>query len=59
MNGRTVIAGNDRLLHRESIPHDVCVVDGTVAHLAIDGEYSGRIVISDELKEDAAQAIGR
>lgn len=57
VNGRTVIAGNDRLLHREQIPHDVCVVDGTVAHLAVDGEYSGRIIIADELKADAAAAI--
>jgi Cd2+/Zn2+-exporting ATPase len=57
VNGRVVIAGNDRLLHREEIPHDVCVVDGTVAHLAVDGEYSGRIMIADELREDAVQAI--
>lgn len=57
VNGRTVLTGNDRLLHREAIPHDVCVVDGTVAHLAVDGEYSGRILIADELKEDAADAI--
>ncbi|WP_242017984.1 heavy metal translocating P-type ATPase [Synechocystis sp. FACHB-383] len=57
VNGRAVLAGNDRLLHREAIPHDVCVVDGTVVHLAVDGEYSGRIIIADELKEDAVEAI--
>ncbi len=57
VEGRTVLAGNDRLLHRENIPHDVCTVDGTVAHIAVDGEYSGRIVIADELKPDAADAI--
>jgi Zn2+/Cd2+-exporting ATPase len=57
VNGRTVLAGNDRLLHREAIPHDVCVVEGTVAHLAVDGEYSGRIIIADELKDDAVEAI--
>lgn len=57
VGGRTVLTGNDRLLHREEIPHDVCTVDGTVAHLAIDGDYTGRIIIADELKEDAAEAI--
>ena len=57
VNGRTVLAGNDRLLHQEAIPHDVCVVDGTVAHLAVDGEYSGRILIADELRPDATEAI--
>ncbi|PZD71032.1 Zinc-transporting ATPase [Acaryochloris thomasi RCC1774] len=54
---RTVLAGNDRLLHRESIPHEVCTVEGTVTHLAVDGEYTGRIIIEDELKEDAVAAI--
>ncbi len=52
-----VLAGNDRLLHRENIPHDVCDVDGTVVHIAVDGEYKGRIMIADELKEDAVEAI--
>ncbi|HBK61806.1 MAG TPA: heavy metal translocating P-type ATPase, partial [Firmicutes bacterium] len=28
--GQSVLAGNDRLLHRENVPHDVCVTDGTV-----------------------------
>ena len=57
VDGRIVLAGNDRLLHRENIPHDVCKVDGTVAHLAVEGKYVGHIIIADELKEDAAQAI--
>ena len=57
VKGRTVLAGNDRLLHREGIPHDVCTVDGTVAHIAVDGEYSGRVIIADELKPDAKEAI--
>lgn len=57
VDGRTLLAGNDRLLHRENIPHDVCTVDDTVAHVAVDGTYSGRILIADELKEDATEAI--
>jgi Cd2+/Zn2+-exporting ATPase len=57
INGQVVMAGSDRLLHRENIAHDVCNVDGTVVHLAVDGKYAGRIIIADELKEDAAQAI--
>jgi len=57
VKNRMVLAGNDRLLHREDIDHDVCSVDGTVVHLAIDRVYAGRIIISDELKPDAIQAI--
>lgn len=57
INGRTVLAGNDRLLHQDNIPHEVCTVDGTVAHLVVDGEYTGRILIADQVREDAAAAL--
>jgi Zn2+/Cd2+-exporting ATPase len=54
---RTVIAGNDRLLHREKIEHDTCNVEGTVVHLAVDNDYAGYIAIADEIKDDAANSI--
>jgi len=57
VNGRVVMAGNDRLLHREGIEHEVCCVEGTVVHLVVDDLYAGYIVIADEVKEDAAEAV--
>jgi len=54
---KVVMAGSDRLLHQEAIAHDNCLVEGTVIHLAIDNIYAGYIVIADELKEDAREAI--
>lgn len=57
INGRKVMAGNDRLLHREGVVHQDGEVGGTVVHLVIDGEYAGHITISDEIKDDARQAI--
>lgn len=54
---RLVIAGNDRLLHRENIKHDACDVEGTVVHVAVDRVYAGYILIADELKDDAVEAI--
>ncbi len=57
VNNQIVLAGNDRLLHRENIPHDICNAEGTVVHLAVDNRYAGYILIADELKEDAVQAI--
>ena len=57
VENQIVIAGNDRLLHRENIEHDVCSVEGTVVHLAVDKIYAGRIIIADELKDDAVEAI--
>jgi Cd2+/Zn2+-exporting ATPase len=55
--GRRVIAGNDRLMHRENIPHSVCSHDSTVVHVSIDEKYAGYITMGDELKADADDAI--
>jgi Cd2+/Zn2+-exporting ATPase len=57
IEGKLVLAGNDRLMHRENITHDTCNVEGTVVHLAVDRIYAGYIIIADEIKEDAVQAI--
>jgi Cd2+/Zn2+-exporting ATPase len=57
IDGRTVLAGNDKLLHKENIEHSVCHVDGTVVHVSIDHIYAGYIIISDTLKDDAIDAI--
>ncbi|MBD2560317.1 MULTISPECIES: heavy metal translocating P-type ATPase [Nostoc] len=57
VENKVVIAGSDRLLHRENIAHDNCQLEGTVIHLAVDNIYAGYIVIADELKEDAKHAI--
>lgn len=56
---REVLAGNDRLMHLERIPHEVCDVGGTGVHVAVDGTFAGYIVISDELKPDAKEAVTR
>lgn len=57
VENRVVIAGSDRLLHRENITHDNYQLEGTVIHLAVDNIYAGYILIADELKEDARLAI--
>jgi Zn2+/Cd2+-exporting ATPase len=59
VNGQVLLAGNDPLLHRENIPHDLdlCEVDGTVVHVAVDNQHAGCLVISDELKFDAKTAV--
>ena len=57
IDGKTVLAGNDKLLHKESIVHPVCNVEGTVVHVALDTVYAGYIIISDTLKDDAIEAI--
>ena len=53
----TIMVGNDSLLHLESVDHQRCEFDSTVAHLVVDGEYAGYILIGDELKPDAESAV--
>lgn len=57
VDGKRVCAGNGRLMEQEGVAWRECHRAGTVVHVAIDGLYAGHIVISDEIKPDAAQAI--
>ena len=52
-----IIVGNDNLLHLQAIDHDKCDFDGTVAHIAVDGNYAGYLTIGDEIRPDAQRAI--
>ena len=57
VDGKTVAAGNDRLMNQLGIPFVPCRHAGTIVHLAIDGAYAGHIVISDDLKPESAAAV--
>ncbi len=57
INGHAVSAGNARLLDSEQIGHTTPITVGSVIHLAVDRQYAGNIVISDQIKEDASSAI--
>lgn len=57
VNGNLIVAGNDKLLHAEHIDHDLCNVEGTVIHVAVNSVYAGLIIISDELRDDAVKAV--
>ena len=57
--GQRVMAGNDRLLHLENVPHDVCVTDGTVVNVAKDGVLAGRIRMADQVKPGASDSVRR
>jgi Cd2+/Zn2+-exporting ATPase len=59
VDGRELLVGSDGLLHNTAIEHDLelCDADGSVVHIAVDGKHAGVLVIADELKSDAGQAI--
>ena len=55
--GRSVLVGNDTFLHYHDIAHLRCEFADTTAHVAVDGIYAGYIIIGDEVKPDAADAV--
>ena len=57
IDGKTVLAGNAKLMNRENIAYIPSDAIGTVIYLACDGKYAGYIVIEDEIKADAPAAI--
>ncbi|ADM71847.1 Cadmium, zinc and cobalt-transporting ATPase [Paenibacillus polymyxa E681] len=62
IDGRLVSAGNAKLMEREHVAFNAAqqagtLDEGTVVHVAVDGTYAGCILISDEVKTDAAQTV--
>ena len=57
VDGTEIFVGNDKLMDDIGVSWHPCHRVGTTVHVASEGEYLGHIVISDEVKEDAAQAV--
>lgn len=57
IDGKTVCAGNDKLMEECGVRWHPCHHVGTTVHVAVDGVYAGHLVISDEVKPDSADAI--
>ncbi len=57
IDGKQVLVGNKNLLENKNIKVTQVQEIGTIVYVAIDGKYSGYLLISDELKEDSKTAI--
>jgi Cd2+/Zn2+-exporting ATPase len=57
VKGKTILAGNSKLLKEENIAFEMNAETGTIVYLAVDGSFVGYIVISDEVKKDTPTAI--
>ncbi|MBQ7939866.1 MAG: cadmium-translocating P-type ATPase [Clostridia bacterium] len=57
VDGRDIYAGNPRLMEQSGASADPVTCGGTVVHLSAGPDYLGYIVISDGLKENAAEAL--
>ncbi|MFA6857381.1 MAG: heavy metal translocating P-type ATPase [Treponema sp.] len=60
LNGQNVLAGNMKLMESNNVTGFIPCSEndfGTIIHVAVDGVYAGHIVISDQTKADAAEAM--
>lgn len=57
VDGVEVAVGNAKLMKQMDLPYSECHEVGTIVHVAVDGAYAGHILISDQLKPHAKQAI--
>ncbi|MDH3943749.1 MAG: heavy metal translocating P-type ATPase, partial [Anaerolineae bacterium] len=56
-DGYTAIAGNDEMMHRYAIEHEICEPGGTAVHVAVDDRYAGFVRLADEVKADSQEGI--
>ncbi len=54
---KTVCVGNAKMMETAGIKWHDCHLVGTIVHVAVDGEYTGHIVINDRIKEDSAESV--
>lgn len=57
VNGKTVYAGNAKLMQKQGVDVSSEHVDSTVVYVIVDNKYVGYIVIEDQIKADAKEAI--
>ena len=57
VDGVRVAAGNSKLMEKLSVDCMECHSVGTVVHMAVNGKYAGHILISDQIKPHAKEAI--
>ncbi len=57
VDNKNILIGNEKLMNENKIKFEVCKEIGTILYVAIDGKYSGYILISDKIKQDSENTI--
>lgn len=57
VDGKTVLAGNMKLMEKEGVDYAACDKSGTVVYVAEDGRFLGYILISDSIKENIKKSL--
>ena len=59
VGNKEVCVGNTKMMDAIGAQWHDCTHTGTIIHVAIDGQYAGHIVISDQVKADSATAVAQ
>lgn len=59
IDGKQVLVGNKKLMDKENIKFEKCDEIGTILYVAINKNFEGYILISDEIKDDAKETISQ
>lgn len=57
IDGKSILAGNEKLLKSRKIAYTPCNEIGTVVYIAVEQTYAGCIIIADQIKETSLEAI--
>ena len=57
IDDKQALIGNDELLKEYGVQSNKCHDEGSIVHVALDGEYLGHIHIGDKIKPTSAKAI--
>ena len=57
LDGQSLLLGNAKLLEANGVPFTPCDAPETVVYVALGGAFQGAIVIGDQLKEEAREAL--
>ena len=59
VEGHIVLAGNYKMMQENGIACEPCEDAGTLVYVAKDGVYEGCLVLRDQLKDEAVEAVGQ
>jgi len=59
LNGQRIAVGNISLMEQEGAVCETYTGAGSAVYIAIDGVYAGRLIVKDQLRQEAKQATDR
>ena len=57
VNGEKVFVGNEKLMEKIGAAWHPCHREGTIIHVANNGEYAGHVIVADMLKPNSKKAV--